>query len=49
MGNPATADGADHAIKVPTTATEWITLEGDIQVAFEPGTSGTYRTGDYWL
>ncbi|HZF09057.1 MAG TPA: DUF6519 domain-containing protein, partial [Thermoanaerobaculia bacterium] len=39
-------NAADHALPIPTDDTVWVDLEGDIQVAFEPG---TFHTGDYWL
>jgi len=43
------SDAADHAIKVPVSAATWVDMEGDVQVAFEPGPAGTFRAGDYWL
>jgi hypothetical protein len=43
--NQALPDHALH-VKVPASDADWLQLEGDIEIAFEPG---TYRTGDYWL
>ncbi|MCX6028854.1 MAG: DUF6519 domain-containing protein [Chloroflexi bacterium] len=37
---------AGPAAMVKPETQDWIELEEDIQVSFEPG---TYRTGDYWL